>query len=742
MADNYKALNLDATIKLPRGVTSYKYRNPSTGYSRTDHDYGTVFWYVECNCTLSNNVWTIGPFELFVSTGSIGSTTLNATNSPTLNYSGNWSSFSSTTTFNTYVSNGGQPGPYVWLARLMSYKSKINKSSSSINTANFKTSTYPYGYFELKVQQTGTTYKIVRYSLNFDVTFEALNDITITFLDHGGTQKPTVGYTSSYAYTTCPSPKISSYESNIKTNYVVNCNYNDGSGKNDQKTIIKQDNYKYVFSGWGDKKLSVGARYETTTSVVVNANYSKNSSGTTWPSGESINLPNISSEGLTFKGWFTAALGGDKVNSPYKPQNTITNLYAHWDAKVTFDGNGGSNGGTVTIERGKTLGTLPTSTRTKHRFDGWYTKVEGGTKITSSTTVTKNITYYAHWIPMYTVSYNLNGGNGSNDPVTNVLPITLKAAITRNNQSDLKNLITYDFNGGEKYDNIKDTTSTVSFKFKEWKSTEGDSYKGGAQYNKNKDTTMTAQWTITYTTKATMPYALKRPGYNFIGWNTKKDGTGTTYKSNTEYSITHSTERITLYAIWKPIENTLNLNFYDKDKTLKTYIKKYIITDNDFTIGIPQTSWNPAYKPLDQEYTFLGWSSGDSINTQTQINAWKDVKGIYKNVTKAPGYNNDTSKSDLNVLKFTPSKYVYSEYWGEKNIKIPYATSDSYTGLSFNYYCCWTVSGKYIKIIDENNKHVWKKISVPYIKVNGVWKVIVDTYVKINGNWRSEIGYK
>lgn len=51
------------------------------------------------------------------------------------------------------------------------------------------------------------------------------------------------------------------------------------------------------------------------------------------------------------------------------------------------------------IKKGSTYGTLPTPTRTGYTFDGWYTAATGGTKVTSSTTVTTsgNQTLYAHW---------------------------------------------------------------------------------------------------------------------------------------------------------------------------------------------------------------------------------------------------------------------------------------------------------------------------------------------------------
>lgn len=44
---------------------------------------------------------------------------------------------------------------------------------------------------------------------------------------------------------------------------------------------------------------------------------------------------------------------------------------------------------------------------------------------------------------------------------------------------------------------------------------------------------------------------LERKGYKFVGWNTKKDGTGKNYNPNDLFKITEDT---TLYAIWKKIE--------------------------------------------------------------------------------------------------------------------------------------------------------------------------------------------
>ncbi len=137
-------------------------------------------------------------------------------------------------------------------------------------------------------------------------------------------------------------------------------------------------------------------------------------------SGEIIgNLPAATRSGYSFDGWFTAASGGTQIYATDALYGNTT-LYAHW----TYTGGGGSNtiantytitfdasGGTASeasrlVKSGAAIGTLPTATRDGYTFGGWFTAASGGTKVTSTTTATKNVTYYAHWTKKSTASYN------------------------------------------------------------------------------------------------------------------------------------------------------------------------------------------------------------------------------------------------------------------------------------------------------------------------------------------------
>lgn len=116
-------------------------------------------------------------------------------------------------------------------------------------------------------------------------------------------------------------------------------------------------------------------------------------------------LPTASRTGYTFTGWYTAASGGSLVSadSSFTSSSTIS-IYAHWTANqytVSFNANGGSELSPVskTVTYDSTYGTLATASKTGHTLVGWYTEANGGTEITSSTTVniTSEQTLYAHW---------------------------------------------------------------------------------------------------------------------------------------------------------------------------------------------------------------------------------------------------------------------------------------------------------------------------------------------------------
>lgn len=83
---------------------------------------------------------------------------------------------------------------------------------------------------------------------------------------------------------------------------------------------------------------------------------------------------------------------------------------------ITFDSDGGSNVENIKIEKGKTT-VLPTTTKEKHSFLGWYLDEE---KITEEYVFEKDTTLKAKWeeikedVKTFIVTFNSNGGSSIN----------------------------------------------------------------------------------------------------------------------------------------------------------------------------------------------------------------------------------------------------------------------------------------------------------------------------------------
>ncbi|MBR5420470.1 MAG: InlB B-repeat-containing protein, partial [Lachnospiraceae bacterium] len=81
---------------------------------------------------------------------------------------------------------------------------------------------------------------------------------------------------------------------------------------------------------------------------------------------------------------------------------------------VSFDAKGGKEASAIVVHAGGTIpaASIPTSSRSGYTFLGWFTEVTGGTKLTTSTVITADITYYAQWKQ----NSSGGGGGGSNPP--------------------------------------------------------------------------------------------------------------------------------------------------------------------------------------------------------------------------------------------------------------------------------------------------------------------------------------
>ena len=313
-----------------------------------------------------------------------------------------------------------------------------------------------------------------------------------------------------------------------------------------------------VFKGWNTKKNGSGSTitehtivgdkdlnayaiwnpiytltYDEDGGTACNPKSFKKESGEKWGP-----LCETTKKGYAFKGWKTEKNGGGSTITSNTTANKSLTAYAHWNPyyTLTFESNGGSNCSpkTITKEKGEKWGTLCNPTRYNYVFKGWNTKKDGtGTVITSTSEVSKNMTVYAVWNPIYTLTFNENGGT-------------------------LCNPKTIDKENGEKWGTLCTPTRT-GYTFQGWKN-------GATTVTKDsisrENITVIANWkantyTLTYNNNGGIGCTTKqgtynskwgtlctptRSGYTFQGW---KSGS-TTITSNTI-----CTGNLNVTATWK-----------------------------------------------------------------------------------------------------------------------------------------------------------------------------------------------
>ena len=123
---------------------------------------------------------------------------------------------------------------------------------------------------------------------------------------------------------------------------------------------------------------------------------------------------------------------------------------------------------------------------------------------------------------------------------------------------------------------------------------------------------MSALKSRSYGKKYTLPKnTFKKKGYTFTGWNTKADGSGTTYKNKESIKNLTSVDgkTVTLYAQWKKTKYTITYELKG-GKNNKNNPKSYYITTKTKTLK------NPTRKG----YTFKGWYADSKYKKKvTQI---------------------------------------------------------------------------------------------------------------------------
>ena len=366
-------------------------------------------------------------------------------------------------------------------------------------------------------------------------------------------------------------------------------------------------------------------------------------------------------DAYTFNGWYGAASESDTTDkAPFTLTDNKT-VYAHWtyagrdQVTVTFDYDNATSPtapATITVGKGDSIGdAMPTTpVKTNYSFDKWVNTADNS-DFDKTTTVNSNITVKATYKSDITVNFNINDGTTPAAPFATdkgapSKSYTAPSASTRAN---------YTFvgwntkaNGSGKFITAADyaTLNDVSTAAGGTNPVELYAYWADAPVTPGKlpgnETPNDNGVKVTFDSNASgsasstvtdanpkyvyphlgdalgtlMPEAPTRTNYKFVGWNTKADGSGTTFTDATAITTTldgvtanGSKYNLVVYAQWDIADNVdandkVTITFNDnKDGNGGTNVKTVTIFKGD-SLGYDVTA------PTNKGYTFDNWYEG------------------------------------------------------------------------------------------------------------------------------------
>ena len=264
---------------------------------------------------------------------------------------------------------------------------------------------------------------------------------------------------------------------------------------------------------------------------------------------------------------------------------------------------------TMTVDAGTEI-TLPELSKMGYNFDGWH---DGKATVTSLYTPTKDITLTAQWTAQqYNIIYKDQGNADYSGENIAYLPKSHTYDQTTTLVAGVKTGYTFDGWYKEPACTNKvttlgatDYTSDITL-YAQWTP---NTYT--VQFDANEGTGEMDNQSFTYDAEPTSLSAniFERVGYNFNGWNTADDGSGTSYADKEEVkNLTFEAHGVvTLYAQWTA-KKLINY------RTLCTYNIEY--TNLEGATHSNPVSYTAANLPLEFEaptstregYTFNGWS--------------------------------------------------------------------------------------------------------------------------------------
>lgn len=419
-----------------------------------------------------------------------------------------------------------------------------------------------------------------------------------------------------------------------------------------------------------------------TISYNLNGGNNNSNNPASYSSQEKVILYDATRTGYKFAGWYTdETFNSEQIVTINKGTTGDIVLYAKWERNkynIKYESNDPLDASSNVI------GNMPNST---HSFDiesnlspnlyylsgwkfiGWNTNVDGTGVSYQDKQIILNlsndegaeITLYAQWCPIsYQIIYHSNKPNSASGLMTGNMETSshIYDVETNLNKNTYK-LVGWTFTGwntqfdgkGDNYDD-KQSISNLSIidksdvtLFAQWKQIEYSvSFASNKPINASNPLignieSISAKYDTTYTLPANN-YSLL--GWTFNGWNTKADGTGTSFKDKDKVSnLSEISKIVTLYAQWDAIEYKFK---YEKNKPTNA---------SNQVMGITNES-NHLYdtdKALSTNgYSLVGWTfKGWNTQANGTGKSFKDKDNILN-------YSSD-SKTITVYAQWVPNEY-------------------------------------------------------------------------------------
>jgi len=477
----------------------------------------------------------------------------------------------------------------------------------------------------------------------------------------------------------------------------------------------------YTFDGWYTEKntgtgskvagISLGSTGDITiyahwaldeyTITYHNASGITNTNATSYTiETDTFSIYDISKEGYVFNGWHSDSNLTTKVTEIAKGTTGNIDLYAKWTPIEytieyilyggTYD-DGKSNPTSYTIE---TIYTFAEPTLAGYVFGGWYTSadyLEGIEKVEGNI---GNITLYAKWVHISTITFVTNGGNivtSISAPAGTILNLPDAEKdyydfATWYTDSALTNEFTSGIMPNDDvtlYAKYTPTVYTITYVLNDGVNAED------------------AVMEYTYEDTITLPIATKT-GHSFVGWFTNAQ-----FTSSVVSELKNSHGDITLYANYSINKYTISF-----DTNGGTEVEP--ITQNY------NTSVSAPSSPAKNGYRFAGWYSDISLNeiyeftampaTDITLYAKWELENYNIIYNLSGGINNSNNPSTFtiesaDIILQNPQKvgYNFAGWYSDSEYKNPVDTIENGTYNNVEVFAKWEIITYNITyVMDEN----------------------------------------